>query len=326
MGAGSGVTIAEIMSDPDNLVDDDGQPLEYSVLAGCRTDSTCPSFVWHRKNDLTKGIALLRQWPSKIKEVSVAPILVWNKTGDSRNIDNWQVLLVDKASGKVVQVGTDAFVRFDEPYDLLFNSATGYYERVRESAGRYVPIGQPIGMQLTQPVEPVGVADGIRFFKFSEDDVPRFQNILDWMRQTTPQWYQYILDQRPLDVYLNPQLGALGWLGRGACCWAIDHGRIEFQHRPPKQVFGDLEFVAALVHEATHVADMRAKKPFMEARGVGACRAAERSATENERAFLADLLKTSVSGQDKVDTQYYIKVVDQELADGKFDWNPACRD
>lgn len=212
------------------------------------------------------------------------------------------------------------------PPTLLFDSESGYYERVNLVAGSYVPTGQRIGMQLTQPLQPVGVAEEIRFFRFAPEDVGRFQGILDWMKKLTPQWYQFVLQQRPLDLYLNPQLKALGWAGSAACCWGFDHARIEFEHRPPQDVFGDLYYVVSLVHESQHVADYRAKKPFIQGRSVDACRAAERSATETERVFLVDLLKTQIYGQDRDHAMAYLQFAEDKLAKNTFDWNPACRD
>lgn len=108
------------MSDPDNLIDENGNALVFSVLGGCSADTQCPMFVWFRKDDPSKGVALLRQWPTDVNGITSAPVLAWNKSGDARDIANWQVLLVDRNTSRVLQTVPNAFVKFDSAFDILF--------------------------------------------------------------------------------------------------------------------------------------------------------------------------------------------------------------
>jgi hypothetical protein len=331
---GDVTTLAEIMSEPSNLIDEEGNELVfdsvnyYNQCGDEKANERCYAFVWYQKNRRENAFALARVWPTDVTGTTVAPILEWNHQGDARLITNWRVVLVDRNQGKPVQTISNSFVKFNGQDAIVFDSQSGFLEIASVSGDSLTPTDQRVGLHLATPKPPVGIIENTRLYEFSPEDAERFQNIFDWMKTATPNWRQFVLDQRPYDITLNPRLADRKWYGSASCCWTeglvTKLGRIQIRERPPKDVADNLYFVSALVHEATHIRDRRAKTFDPIKLSITRCRAVERSAVESEVAFLLDVITSNADQRIKSAADRILKQNDAILAAGTFDWNPDC--
>lgn len=332
---GDGTTLAEMMSEPSDLLSEDRNPLEfdsfnyYNLCSGEKENEKCFAFVWYQKNHQETAYALARVWPSEISGTAVAPILEWNNQGDPRVLMNWRVILVDRNQGKTIQTIPNPFVKFNGQDTIVFDPQSGFLEIASVSGDSLSPTDQRVGLHLATPKPPVGAVENIRFYDFSPEDIERFQNIFDWMKKVTPNWFQFVLDQRPYDIFLDPKLADRQWYGSASCCWTeglvTKLGRIQFQERPPKNVADNLYYVSALVHEATHVRDRRAKT-FADIKfSITLCRAVEHSAVESEVAFLLDVESSNADQRIKSAAHRILQQKEVDLAKGTFNWNSDCR-
>lgn len=315
-GSQVGILLSEMPLDA--FVDQNGERLSIIGVRGY-------TFTWRDSNG--KSLVLPVIYPAQFENVRVAPVFIC-KCPNQQILTHWQVWLINIDTRETVKVIENPFATLETDEDLVFNDENGYLEILKLSGGIWSPTNRRVGLPLPS-LQPVGVVEGMRLYRFLKEDVARFQNIVDWMKSTAPNWYQFILDQQPFDSFLDPQLSDLRWAGSASCCWLSgirkDNGRISFQKRPPTIISDDLWYVVTFVHEATHIRDRRAKK-FEEIKDRReACRASERSAVESQRAFLADLLNSNIDAQTRVIARNELHYSDEVLAKGTFDWNPRCR-
>ncbi len=315
-GSQVGILLSEIPLDA--FVDQNGRWLSVIGVRGY-------TFTWRDSNG--KSLVLPAIYPAQFENVRVAPVFICN-CPNPHILTHWQVWLINIDTRETVKMIENPFVTLETDEDLVFNDESGYLEILRLSGGIYAPTGRHIGLQLPSLI-PVGTIETIRFYRFPKEDIAKFQNAFDWMKNVTPNWYLFILSQQPFDVFLEPQLADLGWAGSTGCCWLsgtrIENGRISFRKRPPANISDDVWFLVTFVHEATHIRDRRAQK-FEESKDRReACRASERSAVESQRAFLADLLNSNIDGRTRAIARIELQYSDEVLAKGTFDWNPRCR-
>jgi hypothetical protein len=283
------------------------------------------AFVWGNPDGTQLAVPAL--YPATYNGVSVGAIFLCPNCADPGILANWQVWLVDIKTGAPVNVIDHPVVTLGKDEAIAFDQTTGGLEVVRQEQDSTPPTGRRVGLPLPS-VGPVGTVEGIRLFNFPKEDVGKFQSALGWMKTVTPQWYQYILDARPTDITWNPELANLGVGGITKCCRTVgavsDSALIELSDHPPADVTDNLYFLSTLVHETTHVRDRRAKK--FQGSDVATCRAVERSAVEQERAFASDLLNRPIDAKTRANAQRLLQFTEAELAKGTFDWNAACRD
>ena len=318
--------LSDIMSNPFGLADSGGHALGYFYYRSCTgARGRCLAFTWLRKDDPNVGYALPVLWPDQIKGKAVAPILHVREGGDPKVITDWQVLLVDRQSRSIVQVIDKPLAPFKSKSDLVFDPDLGSYQVVDAVGSNYVPTGVRLGLPLTAPVVPVGYAAGFRLYRFFPGDVPRFQAVLDWLKQIAPRWYDFVVAQQPVDISHSPDLTGRNWAGSGGCCINSGSrqavGRIAFADRPPDPVSANYWYVVTLVHEMAHVRDLRADK----FRGIGdeltLCRAVERSAVETDRAFILDVFNSAPDEPTRLMFARFLQARDRTLAEGTFEWS-----
>ncbi len=319
-------SIGEIMSD--SLLSENGDVLEQTAAVCDPAHNKCPAFIWYQKDKPENLHALPRLWPNSINKTLVAPILVWNKTGNPQSISNWQVLLIDRENGLELRRISNPWIQITDKDLIEFSPESGYFEVVKEVAGSLSPVGKTIGVQLKEPTPQMAIFEGIGFYEFPDEDAPKLGNILDWVKEAVPKWHQFILDQRPLKVYLNSNLPARGWGGAAICCSSSTlgalTGRIELGHRPRGDMIYDLVLASTLAHEATHVRDRRGGIRILTDR-IKDCRTAERSAVESEQSFLTDVLNSPHADvTEKAVAGRLLSQVRDILSKGTFEWNPRC--
>lgn len=317
--------IGEIMTD--TLINDAGDVFEWTAAVCDPSHNKCPAFIWAQKGKQENLYALPRLWPNLVDKRLVAPLLVWNKSGNPQNFANWQVLLVDRSNGATIQQVSNPWIQLNDKDLLEFSPESGYFEVEREAGSSLTPLGKMIGLQLIEPVPATATFDAIGFYQFPEDDTPKMEKMLGWIKGTVPKWHQFILDQRPFRVYLNLALPQRGWGGATFCCstsnLGTQTGRIELGREPRGDIIDDLTLASTLVHEATHVRDRRS--------GLGDilnpkndCRINERSAVESEQAFLSDILISNADVRERTVAGRLLNQAREILAEGSFNWNPRC--
>lgn len=309
----------------ETFVDQKGNPLTPLGFIGY-------TYAW--KDGEGNTIVLPVAYPLSLSGVSVAPIFLCPQCVDSKTLMQWQVWLADIKSGATVKVIENPFVVLKRDEVLAFNSESGYLEIAKQTGTNYSLVGKQVGLKLPTlyvcdtKIGPVfGPVEDICFYGFNQADELRFRRILDWIKQMTPTWYQFVMDQRPFDIYLEPDLIKHGIYGTGGGVSVQGvRGHISFAERPPNNPMENLWYVVTLIHEAAHVRDTKAERFYKlwESRDTqGYCRSMERSAVETQRAFLIDLLKTPIWGQDREHANSALEHTDKTLAQGTFDW--ACK-
>jgi hypothetical protein len=315
-------TVTGVLSDPN------GDSLEVNPFPCDSSYRHCPAFLWEGRNKTGVIYALPRLWPYYFNGTQVAPVLLTKKDADPSIMTNWRIVLVDRNSGNTLTEISNPWSQLSDQDVIEFNPDSGFLEGMRQSGGGLTAIGVRLGLELMRPALPIGAVAGIPFYQFPAEDMVRYTNLLEWLKRSLPNWHQYILDRRPMKIYWNPSLRNLGWGGRAFCCTASNLGSktalVELGPRPTGDLAIDLWHLSAIVHESTHVRDLRA--------GMGnvinltlACRTEERSAVEQEAEFLQDVLNSNADGRTKSTAISLLIEARGILAKGTFDWNPSCR-
>ena len=152
--------------------------------------------------------------------------------------------------------------------------------------------GSPTLAKVGQPDLLAGMtfADSI-----TDEDVAYLRDSLHWLYVYLPEWYDYVMQAKPLTLSVDLAAGEQGRLAKTKCCDEQGRGAITFglhlkqlaasdnpddQTRESRQI----AFLSTLVHEATHIADRRAGR-ISQTIDVPTCIAGEGAAFAQELAF-----------------------------------------
>lgn len=143
------------------------------------------------------------------------------------------------------------------------------------------------------------------------------------LEQWSPEWYTYLTTAPPITLSYHSELLAQGRSAASRCCDADGRGYIQLGYPfsevtgPPANSFSTPEakrlgLLNLLVHEVTHVRDMRAKtyETLDEARR---CIALERHAFQRQLSFWRALGQVEIS-QDLASMQNYQVVINRQVA------------
>lgn len=104
--------------------------------------------------------------------------------------------------------------------------------------------------------------------EFTDADAIFLRTNLELLRDQFPDWYQFVVDVRPLTIAIDSNEGARGHAAIAKCCDAQGCGVITFGFhfgQSPDDARQTIQahqvsFIGTLVHEVTHVRDQRARQ------------------------------------------------------------------
>ena len=129
----------------------------------------------------------------------------------------------------------------------------------------------------------------------TDEDVAYLRDSLRWLDTWLPEWYDYIMQARPLTLSVDLVVGEQGRLAKTKCCDEQGRGVITFGLHLKQLAASDdpddqtpesrqIAFLSTLVHEATHMSDRRAGR-ISQTIDVPMCIAGEGAAFAQELAF-----------------------------------------
>lgn len=314
----SRVAIATL-PDPYELRDEKGEILT-PVNVGSR------ALGWKKTDGRTIIMPFL--FKRKLQDRDIAPVMKWGGGNDMRVLTSWQIWLLDRETGKPLQILDKPFVEITPDEFVVLDESTGYVEVIRSVGDVLSPTGQRVGLQVQDPVPPTAKLGDIWVYGFSEEDAVKFKNILEDLKLLVPSWHDYLLSVAPFNINLDPTIAEKGWAGTAQCCGIEGprgrYGEVNLPEQPPNHLTDNVSFVSTLIHEATHVRDMRAGR-FSQTRGSEHCRDLERSAARAQADFLGDLIKSQVDDNTKHSAKALLDMTNSVIAGGSFSWNPACK-
>lgn len=245
-----------------SLVYDDGHRCEFNL---------CYAHVWYDKSNARNAYALLRLYPLVVSGKQVAPLLRVKPNGDPLVLTDWQVVLVDRRSGEIVLLLASPFVQMARDDAVAFNPASGYFEVVDRSGANPQATGKRLGLPLgeEQTTQLTAIVEDTPLYNFDPPDAAYMSDALAWLKENLPAWNDYFLKQRPMEIYRD---GSLPFLSDGVCCLTRDGdstvGRIRFRDHfanwtsdafpgASHDALARWSFLTTLIHESTHVRDLR---------------------------------------------------------------------
>ncbi len=311
-----------------------GQVPATIALDGVSAPARVEGFAAYFQTE-TVSLAIPLLWPPTKYSLPAVPVLLGvmpdSSEPGSEGAADWRIGLFDQNTGeRLAYYGGNRQLHRNDP--LVFDLSSGQFSVCSAfPCGRaYVSAPPRIGMQVFEAT----ARKDIRFLRMSPEDVAYFDNTLALLQVKAPRWWQYIIDGEPFVAVLDPSLAAMGWSGAGSRCSADGYGWVAWIQplaAPtwPFTVEGmRVNFWATLVHEMTHVRDLREHR-FGD--GVEGCRALERSALTKELELAQDLLSAKLNEPDESRSSY-TQAIDaiivqrkKELREGAFDWDPQCR-
>jgi hypothetical protein len=189
------------------------------------------------------------------------------------------------------------------------------------------------------PLEKPDVLADISFAgTFSTADTRYVQISLEWLRDHLPEWSAYVATAKPLIFARDEDLQTRGIVSYAECCYTRGAGAITFgaplgkwnlYEMPaiPGMPTQQVQFLSVLVHEVTHIRDVRAGRISQPANSRN-CIAAEQSARTQELEFVRALTRVPIASnagaranyRDIVDQQ--LEIVSENLDDPA--WKIAC--
>jgi hypothetical protein len=157
---------------------------------------------------------------------------------------------------------------------------------------------------------------------FTDADARYLQTSLEWLREYLPEWYTYVADAKPLLFAQDETQRARGIISYAKCCYTRGTGAITFSaplgqwnldEMPavPGVQAQQVQFLSVLIHEVTHIRDVRAGR-FEHARDARTCIAAEQSANDSELAFARALTRVQITGDANARANYRL-IADKHL-------------
>lgn len=265
--------LGEVMNDRFGLRDADGNELAYDSNRRCEFN-LCYAHIWYDKQNFQNAYALLRLYPLEASGKQVAPLLEVKPNGDPKILTDWQVVLVEQRTGEIVQMLPSPFVRMARSDTIAFNAGSGYFEVLDRSGRLPRPTGKRLGLPfgLEQVAELAALVQEVALYNFNRADVAYYENALRWLHENMPDWYDYFLAQRPLEIYRD---ASLPFVSDGICCRTRNgdstFGRIRFRDGlanwtsdsfpgAAHDALARWSFLTLLIHEATHVRDLRLRR------------------------------------------------------------------
>lgn len=262
--------LGEVMNDRFAMHDANGSFLLYDDRHRCEFN-LCYAHVWYDKSNTRNAYALLRLYPLEVSGKQVAPLLQVKPNGDPQVLTDWQVVLVDQRTGEIVQILASPFVQMARNDLVAFNPSSGYFEVLDSSGASPRPTGKRLGLPLGegQTTRLTAFVDDIALYNFDPADAAYMTDALAWLKENLPDWHDYFLKQRPLEIYRD---GSLPFLSDGVCCLTRNAdstvGRIRFRDHfanwtgdafpgASHDALARWSFLTTLIHEATHVRDLR---------------------------------------------------------------------
>jgi len=174
-----------------------------------------------------------------------------------------------------------------------------------------------------EPANELDPLDGIEFAgDITGDDVAYLRDNLQFLHDQLPQWWEYVEQAKPFTFSIDQTLAAQGRAAASICCDERGYGLTTFGHH-----FGQLTvstdpfsqtvearriaFLGMLVHELTHVRDLRTER--FAARGdYGTCVEAERSGLTKQIELWRDMAFIKL-GLDPASSEIYALRLDQQI-------------
>ncbi len=265
--------LGEVMNARFGLRDAQGNALVYDEARRCEFN-LCYAYVWYDKQNPKNAYALLRLYPRQVSEREIAPLLEVRPNGDPQVLTDWQIVLVDQRSAEIVQVLANPFIAMARSDAIAFNPASGYFEVLDRSGANPRPTGKRLGLALgaEQTTQLTDSVQDIALYNFNATDAAFFKTAVNWLAENMPTWYAYLLAQRPFEVHRD---ASLPFLSDGICCRTRNgeptFGRIRFRDHladwtrdafpgAAHDALTRWSFLTTLIHEATHVRDLRTNR------------------------------------------------------------------
>ncbi len=275
-------SLGEVMNARFGLRDQDGNALAYDEGRRCEFN-LCYAHIWYDKQDSQNAFALLRVYPLEASGKQVAPLLEVKPNGNPQVLTDWQVVLVDRHTAEIVQLLPSPFVPMARSDAVAFNASSGYFEVLDRSGSHPRPTGKRLGLPfaLEQVTQLAGDVEEVALYDFNRADIAYFENALAWLRENMPDWYDYFLAQRPLEIYHD---GSLPFVSDAICCRTRegkagigririrDHLSVWTQDAFPGASHDALarwSLLTLLIHEITHVRDLRLNRFDLQAIPLG---------------------------------------------------------
>jgi len=133
----------------------------------------------------------------------------------------------------------------------------------------------------------------------TQEDAAYLAANLEYLRAQLPQWWQYVMDTRPFTLSFDDTLAEDGRAAITECCDAQGNGLVKFGYHLGELTNSDdtgsetvearqATFLGLLIHELTHVRDLRAER-FPAKTNRKSCIAAERSGLSKQLEVKQDL-------------------------------------
>ncbi len=190
---------------------------------------------------------------------------------------------------------------------------TGKFSATPAPATKTVVSPAATAIPCTPAVAPTPIAtyQDIPLFGSPSENASYTTDSLDWLRQSAPKWWAYIMAARPFYIQLTP-VAAVTW--SGGCCDSRGFGSVTINS---PSLAGEAEadeisfeidrafFLSNLIHEVTHIRDWRAGKAvgYVRTPANPTCNALEFTAYREQIAVLSDLLKVEL-GQPELERKY----------------------
>jgi len=173
---------------------------------------------------------------------------------------------------------------------------------------------------------------------FTDADARYLQTSLSWLREYLPEWYAYVADAKPFIFALDEELEWHGIVSYAECCYDRAAGGITFGEHLGEWTIGEvadipgfqaqqIQFLSVLVHEVTHIRDVREGRISQPANS-RICIAAEQSAKTQELEFARALTRVQISGDANARANYrdivdkHLDITQENLDD--ISWKIVC--
>ncbi len=135
--------------------------------------------------------------------------------------------------------------------------------------------------------------------QLTEDDAAYLQESLQLLHDQLPEWWQYVMDTRPLVFSFDEELAAHQRAAVAECCDAQGRGVVKFGYHFGQLTMSDdpdekalearrVTFLGLLIHELTHIRDLRTGR-FTVKTDRQTCVASESSGLTMQLQFKRDL-------------------------------------
>jgi len=157
----------------------------------------------------------------------------------------------------------------------------------------------PVNVLAAQVAEPA-LPDGITLAgQMTQGDAAYLLDNLQHLDDQLPQWWQYVMDTRPFTLSFDDTLAEDGRAAITECCDAQGNGLVTFGYHLGQLTNSEdpgseavearrATFLGLLIHELTHVRDLRAER-FPAKTNRKSCIAAERSGLSKQLEVKQDL-------------------------------------